>query len=45
MGAETFADVSFGLQRDVAGGSVQVWSVIGDLGDAVEQTLKLQVLK
>lgn len=53
MDAEIFADISVvqGFQRDVAGGtvwwSVQVWqwSVTDDLGDAVEETLNLQVLK
>lgn len=47
MGAEIFADVSRvqGFHRDVAGGTVQFWSVIDALGDAVEETLNLQVLK
>lgn len=44
MGAEIFAGGSIvqGLWRD---GSEQVWSVIDELGDAVEQTLNLQGLK
>lgn len=47
MGAEIFAGGSVvqHLWRDVAGGSEQVWSVIDELGDAVEQTLNLQGLK
>lgn len=47
MGAEIFAGGSVVqcFWRDVAGGSEQVWSVIDELGDAVEQTLNLQGLK